>query len=182
MVIESALVDEARSGGAALERLIIAVWPEAYRIALGILRDRGLAEDAAQEACARIARMLPQLHHSDGFASWSYRLIVRHAISAARRRKPMEPLDALPDGAVNIDRSDALDLYDALGKLPVAQRAAVILHYYAGFNSREIAEATGLPASTVRFHLMHARRILRAFLSGEASVRAPREEILRNVR
>jgi RNA polymerase sigma-70 factor (ECF subfamily) len=182
MVIESGLVDQARGGGAALEQLITAVWPEAYRIALGILRDRGLAEDAAQDACARIAASLSQLNNSGGFASWSYTLIVRQAISVARRRRPLEALDALVERRVEFDRSDAVDLYDALGKLPVQQRAAIILHYYGGFNSSEIAAATGLPASTVRFHLMHARRTLRKALSRECPAAAGCEEVVHDAR
>lgn len=181
MVIENNLVDEARGGGSALEQLVAAVWPEAYRIALGLLRDRGLAEDAAQEACARIAGSLSQLRNSGGFASWSYKLIVRQAIDTGRRRKQTEPLDAAGESKIEFDRADALDLYSALGTLPLVQRAVVILHYYAGFNSSEIAAATGVPASTVRFHLMHARRSLRNALSKDVSTPMHGEEIVRNV-
>ena len=64
-----------------------------------------------------------------------------------------------------VDRSDALDLYKALAALPPVQRAAIVLRYYADLSSAEIAAATGLPASTVRFHLMLARRKLRKVLS-----------------
>ena len=63
------------------------------------------------------------------------------------------------------DHSDALDLYNALAALPHKWRGAVILHYYAGLNSGEIAAATGLPRSTIRFHLMLARKRLRKALS-----------------
>lgn len=181
MVIENALIEQARAGGAALERLITAIWPEAYRIAFSILRDRGLAEDAAQDACAKIAASLGQLHDSNVFGAWSYRLIARQAISAGRRRRHADALDDIPQPRVEFDRTEAIDLYDALGKLPIVQRAAVILHYYAGFNSGEIAAATGLPASTVRFHLMHARRTLRKALSKDAPASAAREEVVRHV-
>lgn len=167
MIIENALVVEARSGGDALDRLITAVWPEAYRIALSIVRDRGLAEDAAQEACASIASSLPLLQNTTAFAAWSYKIIARHAITAARRRLPAESLDRAAQAGVEFDASESLDLYEAIGQLPAAQRAAVILHYYAGFNSAEIASATGLPGSTVRFHLMLARKTLRKTLSQE---------------
>ncbi|MBC5829049.1 MAG: sigma-70 family RNA polymerase sigma factor [Candidatus Eremiobacteraeota bacterium] len=69
--------------GDGLERLIIAVWPEAYRIAFSILRDGGLAEDAAQEACATMARQLHTLKNTGVFNAWSYKIIVNHAITAA---------------------------------------------------------------------------------------------------
>jgi len=176
LVLENGLVDSARLGGPSLERLIVAVWPEAYRIAFSILRDRGLAEDAAQEACASIARSLPTLKSTNGFAAWSYKIITNHAITTARQRSRIQTADALDDRAAQIDRSDAMDIEKALAALPVAQRSAILLHYYAGLASSEIAAATGLSASTIRFHLMLARRTLRRALSAEEATIAPTSE------
>lgn len=181
--LDARLIDGARSGGAELEQLICAVWPEAYRIAFSILRDRGLAEDAAQEACAAIARSLPSLKKTDGFSPWSYKIVVNHAIVAVRRRRRTQSLDEPPPATGAADRSEALDLHDALMKLPVEQRGAVVLHYYVGLNSREIAASTGLPPSTIRFHLMLARRTLHKALSEVPEPNAQSsEEILPNVR
>lgn len=168
--LESGLIRTAQvEGGAALERVIALVWPEAYRISASILRDRGLAEDAAQDACVAIVQALPRLQDASAFYSWSYKVIVNRAMSVARRRRDVQPLEALDDHGVTFDSADALDLADALGTLPIGQRCAIILHYYAGLTSREIAEATGLPRSTVRFHLMLARRGLRETLSVDSS-------------
>ncbi|MBV8245137.1 MAG: sigma-70 family RNA polymerase sigma factor [Candidatus Eremiobacteraeota bacterium] len=176
LALDSQLIDDARCGGAALDRLIETVWPEAFRIAKTILRDRALAEDAAQEACAAIARGLPELRDSARFCSWSYKAIVRHAIAVSRRRSPMQSLETLDERGIAHDATDALDLAAALAALPVSQRAVVVLHYYAGFKSREIAAATGTSAVTVRFHLMLARRALRAALTSNDAAPAPRPE------
>ncbi len=111
------VIESAQSGSEALEALIAAVWPEAYRLALVILRDRGLAEDAAQEACAAIARSLTSLKSADAFPAWSYKIIVSHALASARRRRRTESLDVLADRSVEFDRSATLDLYDALASL-----------------------------------------------------------------
>jgi RNA polymerase sigma-70 factor, ECF subfamily len=159
--IERGIIERARGGGDALEALVAALWPEAFRLAFAVLRDHGLAEDAAQEACAAVARSLPSLKSSAAFGAWSRRIVVRHALMAARRRPHVGSLDRLaPRGAEN-DRSDALDLYEALAGLTPLQRALILLHYYAGLQSAEIAAAVSLPGSTVRFHLMRARRALR---------------------
>jgi DNA-directed RNA polymerase specialized sigma24 family protein len=77
--LDPALIDDARRRDADLDRLIAAVWPEAFRIALSILRDPGLAEDVAQDACANIARSLETLKDTRLFATWSYRIIVNRA-------------------------------------------------------------------------------------------------------
>jgi RNA polymerase sigma-70 factor (ECF subfamily) len=152
-------------GGDALELLIADIWPEAYRLSASMLRDAVLAEDVAQEACAAIVRGLATLQNTASFQGWCRKIIVNCAITAARRRPDVVPLEALGHREVRFDSDDALDLADALATLPVAERGAILLHYYAGLTSREIAEATGLPSSTVRFRLMLARRKLRVALS-----------------
>jgi RNA polymerase sigma-70 factor (ECF subfamily) len=158
-----------------------AVWPEAYRIAFSILRDAGLAEDAAQEACVSMVRSLPSLKDAGVFPAWTYRIIVNCTFTIARRRTHSQSLDAARSGSVHFDCSDALDLYRALGRLPHDQRAVAILHYYAGLSSVEIAAATGSPPSTIRFRLMLARRALKRALSADASQSTPTEEIVSNV-
>lgn len=166
MDVEADLIDRARGGGEPLERLITALWPEAYRVARTILRDAGHAEDAAQEACARIAASLTELRESGAFRSWSYRIVVNEALAATRKRRPAVGLDAAAEAAaVDVDPSEALDLWDALGALSPLRRAAIVLRYHCGFSSREIAAAMGVAAPTVRFHLTAARRELRRALA-----------------
>jgi RNA polymerase sigma-70 factor, ECF subfamily len=176
--IERETLEQARDqGGIAFEPLIARVWPEAYRLALSILRDRGLAEDAAQEACAAIAVSLRSLKDLDAFAVWCYRIVVSRALIAARRRPRTQNLDEAASLHAGVDLSDALDLYDALALLSPLQRAMVLLHYYAGYNSTEIASVTGFAASSVRFHLMRARAALRKALSETAETHTYHEVI-----
>lgn len=160
LTVDPALVESAKNVDVSLERLIEAVWPEAYRLAASILRDRTLAEDVAQEACATMARSLHALKDPRTFSSWVYRIVTNQAISAARKRRPTVPIDAAPDPGTQFDSSDAIDLYNALATLPIDQRAAIVLHYYGGLNSFEIAAALGIAAPTVRFRMMLARRAL----------------------
>lgn len=91
-------------------------------------------------------------------------------------------LDTLRDAGIQFNDPETLDLYNALAGLPLAQRAAIILHYYGGLNSTEIAGATGLPSSTIRFHLLLARRSLRKALSATQTQAAiSSKEILSDV-
>ena len=161
MTLERELLQRARSGGGeALEALIRAIWPETYRLAFAILRDRSLGEDAAQDACAAIAASLPSLKNLDAFGAWSYRIVVNRALRLARDRESVRSLDECANAGISGDPSDAIDLYAAMARLDPQQRAVVLLHYYAGFTSSEIATAIRMPASTIRFHLMRARRAL----------------------
>lgn len=163
--VDPSLVREAQRGGPALETLLVALWPEAYRVAFGILHDRGLAEDAAQEACASIALGLPALRAAEAFSTWMYRIIIRHAMVSAKQSRWTAELGTTIEAQRAASDDDRLDILAAIAELPKSQRAAVVLRYYAGFNSGEIAAVLGAPAPTIRFHLMLARRTLRRALA-----------------
>jgi RNA polymerase sigma-70 factor (ECF subfamily) len=122
-----------------------------------------------------MAVSLSSLKNSGAFRAWFYRLVVREAISVARRARDTSNLQNVQALAREIDSAQALDLANALAHLPPEQRTLVLLHYYAGLSSREIAVAVRLPASTVRFHLMLARRALRRAL--RVNVPLPKEVI-----
>jgi RNA polymerase sigma-70 factor (ECF subfamily) len=102
---------------------------------------------------------------------------VNAARSAARRRGRE---GELRDDERPVRFDDAaiarLDVALALGALPLALREPVVLHYLDGLTSAEIGAALGMPAATIRFRLMLARRRL-ALLLGDRP--APRAEYAR---
>ncbi len=160
------IIEAARLGkpGAA-DRLLAQAWPHAFRIARSILRDEGLAEDAAQEACAIVYCTVTRLRSAFAFRVWFYRIVVREAMRLDRKRALAAAFTYEPvAGADPSDSIERLDVHRALGRLSRAQRATVVLHYYAEMNSRQIATVLGVPDSTVRFHLVTARRKLEALL------------------
>jgi len=180
--VDPSLVRDAQHGGAALETLLVALWPEAYRVALGVLHDRELAEDAAQEACASIALGLPALRSTDAFYGWMYRIIIRHATASARGAKKIAELGSPAEPRTVSSDDERLDILAAIAELPRSQRAAVVLRYYAGLNSSEIAVVLGAPAPTIRFHLMLARRALRTALAVIDSSTSTKLEACQDVR
>ena len=167
-VVERSLVERAREGGDALNTLIERIWPEVYRVSVGIVRERSAAEDAAQEACAAIARALPSLQNADAFYGWMYRIAGRCAVDVEKARVRHAHGD-LRDVPVRDERDASIDLHAAILRLPLAQRGAIVLHYYAGLSSGEIARALHVPSPTVRYHLMLARRALCGMLAAEIS-------------
>lgn len=170
------LVERARDGGPDLDTLVRTMWPHAYRVAYGVLRDRGLAEDCAQDACAAVIRSLPALHDPRAFRSWMYRTVMNHAITIGRRER-RRVAHATTESPIAPDRSELVDLERAIAALPVEQRAVVILHYYAGLTSSELAGMSGLRSSTIRFRLMLARRALRKNLGDNVDGARPSEGV-----
>ena len=116
----------ARVETGAPERLIETVWPEAYRVALTTRRDHGLAEDAAQDACATIARSLGALRTT---------ICLRPGRTGSPPTRPLRWAPPSPDTIPRpgrrswrlIDTAEAVDLDNALAELPVVQRAVIIL-------------------------------------------------------
>jgi len=60
-----------------------------------------------------------------------------------------------------------VELLDVLRRLSPRQRAALVLHYYAGYPTKEIAAILGSSAATVRVHLSQGRRRLRRILEDQ---------------
>ena len=164
--------------GVDVEQLLEGAWPDAYRIAFGITRDRGFAEDAAQEACAQAFRSFGQLRDLTAFRPWLYRMVVRSATSIARKARRERASMADPS-IVDPPGVDAVAVTSALDSLTRAQRAVVVLHYYAQMNSREIAETLGVSDGAVRLRLFLAKRRLRKLLATDERPRI--EEIVHHV-
>lgn len=164
------------------EALVRALWPDAYRIAWSILGERGAAEDATQAACAAICTKLPTLADVRAFPGWAYRIIVSHARDHARarsrrRRREIVGYDAATGASTHDDPTVRLDLEAAIGMLPEPLRLALELHYFVGLTSSEVGRALGVPAPTVRFRLMIARRRLRTLLCDPAAPSAAPETV-----
>jgi RNA polymerase sigma-70 factor (ECF subfamily) len=177
----AALARSASNGdGGAHEPLVRLFWPNAYRIAWSILGERGAAEDAAQAACAAMCAKLPALADPDAFVAWAYRIVVSHARDFARARSRLQlretiGYDAVTAPSMGEDTSVRLDLESAIGRLPESLRLPLELHYFVGLNSREVGTALGIPAATVRFRLMMARRRLRPLLTDSTASSATLE-------
>ncbi len=120
---------------------------------------REVADDAVAEAFAQALRRGGALRDP---AAWVWRAAFRVAAGELKERGRMatygevEPVSGMPEPFV--------DLWRALARLPLKQRASVVLADYAGWSHREIAEALGSSVSAVGVHVHRARRRLRGLL------------------
>jgi RNA polymerase sigma factor (sigma-70 family) len=145
----------------------------AYGMALRILGDQALAEDAVQEAFLAVWRS------ADGYrrerakpATWILTLVHRRAVDLVRRedRRRAEPLGeppeavggAVPEEADLRDRRAAVQA--ALRQLPEDQRQALELAYYGGYTQSELAERLGVPLGTIKSRMFAGLTQLRALV------------------
>jgi RNA polymerase sigma factor (sigma-70 family) len=142
----------------------------AYRVALRILRDQALAEDAVQEAFLAIWRSADSYRRERSTPStWLLTLVHRRAVDLVRRedRRRAEPLDETPEAAggdvpeVAAVRADRVAVQAALHALPADQRQALELAYYGGYTQSELAERLGVPLGTVKSRMFAGLNRLR---------------------
>ena len=107
--MDAELVSRAREGDeAAFAALTRAIGGRLHAIALRILREPDLAEDALQQALITIWRKLPTLRDDARFEAWAYRLLVNAcADEAGRRRRALPALPVVREPATT-DHSGAV--------------------------------------------------------------------------
>jgi RNA polymerase sigma-70 factor (ECF subfamily) len=171
----------ARSDEVALGELYDRYRRVAYGLALRILRDEALAEDALQEAFLAIWRGAGRFVPERGKAgAWVLTLVHRRAVDLVRReeRRRTEPLPEVEELAVAGSAADDAWLrlerervQAALSRLPDPQREAIELAYYGGFTQSELAERLGEPLGTIKSRmfagLARLRELLETPLEGE---------------
>ncbi len=151
-----------------------------HRVAQNILGDLDRAEDATQQAVVDIWRRLPQLREATRFEAWSYRIVVHACYAEARKCKHWRPgldCDHDEDPGARTDITGVLyrdQLERGFRRLPLDQRAVVVLHHYLGLPLHEVADALEIPEGTAHSRLHRAMSSLRAAL--EADARTPDPE------
>jgi len=146
----------------------------AYGLALRIVRDERLAEDAVQDAFLGVWRGASRFFPEHGKASsWILMLVHRRAVDLVRREQRRRT-DPLPDGDFGGEEDSAADsallglererLRAALAALPDPQRETLELAYYGGFTQSELAERLGEPLGTIKSRMFaglgHLRELL----------------------
>ena len=149
-----------------------------FGLAVSITRDRGLAEEVAQEAFLRAWRAAASYDRRRGSVlTWLLTIARNVAIDAirARRAAPVESGElelllattlkgTVPDGAGG--RVETLAAVERLGRLPVDQARAVVLAVIGGRTANEVAEHEGIPLGTaktrIRTGLLRMRQAMEA--------------------
>ena len=164
----------ARSEQTALAELYDRYGRTAYGLALRVLRDETLAEDAVQEAFLGVWRTASRFRPERGKAStWILTLVHRRAVDVVRheQRRRTDSLEGTAEPAVAGAEEDAFlhlqreRVQTALRHLPDAQREALELAYYGGFSQSELAERLGQPLGTIKSRMFGGLSRMRELLA-----------------
>lgn len=167
------LVLAAQAGdGPAVAELYTRFWRAARASAYGVLGEYASAEDAAAEAFRVALPTLSRLRDPDRFAPWLRRIVKRVASRQARQTaRATGPSGAavhpdVPDADEALERRElAVLVCQAVERLPPAEREAIVLHYFEGYDCDDAARFVDIPVGSFRRRLHDGRARLRACLT-----------------
>ena len=171
------LVERAQAGDHdAFAILVTASLPRLYGAARLILRDEDRAQDAVQEALVLAWKHIRALREPDAWDGWLHRLNVRACYKAARnaKRRTLVELHVMPDLEPAAPSDLALTVAErdqigrALGRLPIEQRAVLVLHFFVGLPVTEAADVLDIPAGTAKSRLHRGLESLRDSMAADA--------------
>jgi RNA polymerase sigma factor (sigma-70 family) len=163
------LVRQAQRGDLqAFGQVVAATQTMACAVALGVLRDPGLAQDAAQDAYLRAFRRLRDLEDPAGFVAWFRRVVITVSLNLRRsRRTTLLQVDEMPDVPV-LDEAESSwtdaqrqRLSAALLTLTPAERRLCDRRYHGGWTIGRLAQDAGVPEPVMRKRLQRLRDKLR---------------------
>jgi RNA polymerase sigma-70 factor, ECF subfamily len=154
----------------AFEELLKRYEGKIYRLCCALLRDRSLAEDAAQESIVRVWKSLASYDdRAAALSSWLYAITRNRCLTALASRRTFESLpeeqaeDAPAEHAAPADaslESGSERLRELVSHLPEPLRRVLVLYYFEDRSVAEVALMLGCPVGTVKTSLFRARGAL----------------------
>jgi RNA polymerase sigma-70 factor (ECF subfamily) len=176
VVMQRELVRQAIDGDReAFSELMRASAGRQYAVAALILHDGSRAQDAVQEAYVSAWKGLSALRNPDAWDAWLHRLTVRACFRSIRHEKRRrvvelrlmpEPEPAAPDDsmAAALQRDQ---LQRELDRLPVEQRAVIVLRFFVDLPLDEVADILDIPIGTAKSRQHRGLEAMRSSMNAE---------------
>jgi RNA polymerase sigma-70 factor, ECF subfamily len=167
---DAELVARIGRGDEQAARLLVgAKLPRVLALATRTLRDRGEAEDVAQETFLRVWRHAKRWRPGAArFDTWLHTVTLNLCRDRLRRRRevamaePPERADPAPPQDAALDEAaESRAVADAIGALPDRQREAILLVHYQDMSNIEAAAALEISVDALESLLARGRRALR---------------------
>lgn len=154
---------DATNAGAdhALRALYRAHYVSLVRLAVLLVSDKTAAEEVVQASFAAMHSAWPRLADGERALSYLRKSVVRRSRSV-RPRCVVAGHAGLPGRKLQAIEPEHRLLVAALQGLPVRQREALVLRYYAGLLDGQIASAMGISENTVENYISQAVPLLLA--------------------
>ena len=181
--VDSGVVRQLIKGNRKAQEVVYSAYADAvYTLARRVLRNPDEAEEVVQDTFVDVFRAADKLKSPEAFGAWLRTTAVNHCLM--RLRSPWyKRRDRLPDGEIappgesgttEHDATDrAVDIDQALARLPAQARMVVWMHCVEGYNHEEIGRAFGRTASFSKSQLARAFRALNDHRASRNARQAP---------
>jgi len=139
----------------------------AFTIAISILRDQHIAEEAVHDAFVNAFKALPKFNKSSKFSTWFYRIVVNAALQRLKKRKK-EKIDFVynyDDEPVAEELVLSLEvkerkmlINEALSRLPSDESLVLRLFYLEESTIKEVEAITGWSSPKIKVNLHRGRK------------------------
>ena len=138
-----------------------------FRVAYTYLRDAADADDVAQDVFYKLLTSEKSFETDAHLRNWLVRVTVNECRSLFRR--PWRRVENLEDYAnqLHMPSDSHVQVFSVVMRLPERYRVPLVLHYYGGFSTEEIAKMLGVPGATVRTRLARGRVRIKSMLEGD---------------
>lgn len=131
-----------------------------FRIAIVHLGNKADAEEALQEVFMKLLYQAPDFRDGEHERAWLIRVTTNQCRSMMRsvwRRRVVRLAELEPYAAGESD----LYLLESVLQLPAKYKAVIHLHYYEGYQVKEMADILGIRESAVKMRLKRGRELLK---------------------
>lgn len=165
-------VSQARAGDpAAWDALFHRYQLPLYTYVFELVNDEQTSLDLVQETFLAAVRHIGGLREDGKFGSWLFGIAHQKCIQRWRKQNREEYLrEELAEAPADIDdgpddllirREQEAEFMNRLNRLPLPQRAVLLLYFVEDFSVEEIARITKTPPGTVKSRLYYAKKSLR---------------------
>lgn len=138
-----------------------------FRLAYTYLRDPADADDVTQDVFVKLLRSGKRFEGDEHLRYWLVRVTINECKSLFRKPwRRVEDIEAYAE-TLQAPSEQRRDLLVRVMRLPEKYRVPMVLHYYIGHSTDEVARAIKVPAATVRTRLARGRARLKSMLEGE---------------
>jgi RNA polymerase sigma-70 factor (ECF subfamily) len=165
------LASAAAGDEVAFRHIIAAHHEDMRRVCLAICGDHAIADEATQSAWFIAWKKIDKVYDQDRLRPWLVSVAANEAKKLLTKHRRRAAFEAAFDVATEQGAADPatgvaeIDLDAAMSRLDPDDRALLAMRYVVGFDSNELARATGISPSGTRSRIERALKRLRKDLS-----------------
>lgn len=138
-----------------------------YRVAYSWTKNSDDANDVTQDVLIQLYKSTKEFESDSHLKNWLIRVTVNQCKMIFR--SPWSKMEDIGEYAntLGFEEESHLDLFQAVMNLDKKYRVPILLFYYEGYSTAEIASILGIPEKTVSTRLFRAKAKLKDYLKEE---------------